>query len=151
MNNQTLSREPKKEFFRKKGFLILIIFIIIFIFSLGIWFFSKVSPFALKKEVSPREKEKEERAKEIATYQAVGFISRPIATPDTDNDGLYDREEARFGTNPNLADTDGDGLNDFEEINLGTNPLKADTDGDGFKDGEEVKQGFNPLGPGKLK
>jgi len=47
---------------------------------------------------------------------------------DSDNDGLPDADEARYGTNPN-------------------NP---DTDGDGFQDGQEIKDGFNPLGPGKM-
>ena len=58
-----------------------------------------------------------------------------IATPegefkaaDTDDDNLYDEEEAQYGTDPN-------------------NP---DSDGDGYLDGEEVKNGYNPLGEGKL-
>lgn len=48
-------------------------------------------------------------------------------------------------------DSDSDGLTDKEEAIYGTDPKKADTDGDGYSDGDEVKNGFNPLGEGKLK
>lgn len=70
---------------------------------------------------------------------------------DSDGDGLTDREEALYGTNPLLVDTDGDGLSDYEEIKIyGTDPLNPDTDGDGYTDGEEVNNGYNPLGEGML-
>jgi outer membrane protein OmpA-like peptidoglycan-associated protein len=60
-------------------------------------------------------------------------------TADADGDGLTDDEEARLGTDPNIADTDGDGLKDGEELNIyKTDPLRADTDGDGLNDGAEV-------------
>lgn len=42
-------------------------------------------------------------------------------------------------------DSDHDGLPDREEIVYGTDPLKADSDGDGYVDGEEVITGHNPL------
>ncbi len=35
--------------------------------------------------------------------------------PDSDGDGLTDRQEARFGTDPAVPDTDGDGLLDGED------------------------------------
>jgi hypothetical protein len=69
---------------------------------------------------------------------------------DTDNDGLTDEDEIKFGTNPELADTDGDGLSDQEEVKYKTNPLDNDSDGDGYLDGDEVKNGYNPVGEGKL-
>lgn len=47
-------------------------------------------------------------------------------------------------------DSDNDGLTDVDEAKYGTDPYNRDSDGDGFTDGEEVKNGFNPLGPGKL-
>ena len=47
---------------------------------------------------------------------------------DTDNDGLFDDEEAQYGTDIN-------------------NP---DSDGDGYLDGDEVKNGYNPMGEGML-
>jgi len=72
-------------------------------------------------------------------------------TLDSDKDGLTDVREAQLGTDPHNPDTDGDGLFDKEEVDVyHTNPLNPDTDGDGFKDGDEVKNGYNPNGPGKL-
>jgi len=41
---------------------------------------------------------------------------------DSDNDGLYDEEEAALGTNPNLADSDSDGYPDKTELDGGYNP-----------------------------
>jgi hypothetical protein len=43
--------------------------------------------------------------------------------PDSDNDGLPDRLEARNGTDPTDADTDGDGVTDLIEVAAGTDPL----------------------------
>ncbi|MFA5126700.1 MAG: hypothetical protein WC465_01695 [Patescibacteria group bacterium] len=72
--------------------------------------------------------------------------------PDTDNDSLSDRDEAKvYKTNPLIGDTDGDGLSDSEEVEIWqTDPLIGDTDGDSYPDGTEVKNGFSPLGAGKL-
>lgn len=42
---------------------------------------------------------------------------------DTDRDGVCDRSEADFGTDPNLADTDNDGLTDLFELRAGDDPL----------------------------
>jgi outer membrane protein OmpA-like peptidoglycan-associated protein/outer membrane protein W len=65
---------------------------------------------------------------------------------DNDNDGLSNREEKIYHTNPNNADTDGDGLSDGEEVNrYKTDPRKVDSDGDGLTDGDEVRiYGTNP-------
>ena len=73
--------------------------------------------------------------------------------PDSDNDGLFDKEEVRlYKTNPNSSDHDGDGLSDYEEINeWGTDPLDPDSDNDGYKDGQEVFGGYNPLGTGRIE
>ena len=46
------------------------------------------------------------------------------------------------------ADPDHDGLTNREEAIWNTDPFNPDTDGDGFKDGEEVASGHNPLVPG---
>lgn len=70
---------------------------------------------------------------------------------DRDKDGLTDVEEATYGTSPTNPDSDNDGLFDREEIQVyHTNPLDPDTDADTYVDGEEVKNGYNPNGPGKL-
>jgi len=66
-----------------------------------------------------------------------------IDDPDGDrlasNDARVPQDEARFGSNANLADTDTDGLNDRLEYAAGrfasSNPTLADTDGDGQNDG----------------
>lgn len=54
-------------------------------------------------------------------------------------DARVPMDEARFGSNANLADTDGDGLNDRAEYAAGrfasSNPVVADSDGDGQNDG----------------
>lgn len=57
--------------------------------------------------------------------------------PDSDSDGLNDKEELdTFGSDPLQPDTDGDGLNDGTEKQLGTDPNNADTDADGVADGD---------------
>ncbi len=70
--------------------------------------------------------------------------------PDTDGDGLGDREEhAIFGTDPRTADSDGDGLRDDDELaDWQTDPTQADSDGDGLGDGEELNTvGSDPRNP----
>ncbi|MDD5040037.1 MAG: Calx-beta domain-containing protein [Patescibacteria group bacterium] len=52
------------------------------------------------------------------------FLSKEAeANKDSDNDGLSDTEETRYGTNKYLRDTDGDGYTDKEEIDAGYDPL----------------------------
>ncbi len=46
---------------------------------------------------------------------------------DSDNDGLNNNDEYRFGTHPNSADTDRDGRVDGDEVRNGLNPLLAST------------------------
>ncbi len=46
------------------------------------------------------------------------------------------------------VDPDHDGLTNREESYWNTDPFNPDTDGDGFKDGEEVASGHDPLIPG---
>lgn len=75
------------------------------------------------------------------------YILENVAPNDQDGDGLTDREEAQYGTDPYDADTDGDGLYDDEEIyDYGTDPLILDTDDDDLWDAEEVFDYFtDPL------
>ncbi|KKR18566.1 MAG: Amidase [Parcubacteria group bacterium GW2011_GWE2_39_37] len=57
---------------------------------------------------------------------------------DTDGDGISDKVD---------SDQDNDGLYNWEEKKLGTNPLKYDTDGDGYNDKEDAF----PLDPKRWK
>jgi len=67
--------------------------------------------------------------------------------PDTDHDGLRDREEAGIGglgLDPTNPDTDGDGLSDGSEVRSSrTDPLDKDSDDDLLWDSEET----GPLSP----
>jgi len=60
--------------------------------------------------------------------------------PDTDDDGLTDREELMiYSSNPFIIDVDNDGVMDGLELKVfGTNLKNADSDGDGLTDGEEL-------------
>ena|SRR3989344_1698394 len=71
---------------------------------------------------------------------------------DTDNDRLFDQDEAEvYQTNPLINDTDNDDLADYDEvITWFTDPAVVDTDGDSYSDGTEVASGYNPLGPGTI-
>lgn len=51
-------------------------------------------------------------------------------TVDSDGDGVPDKFENIYKTNPQDIDTDGDGVYDADEIMLGTNPLLADSEED---------------------
>lgn len=63
-----------------------------------------------------------------------------IKLDDTDMDGLTNAEEKTYGTDPNKPDTDGDGLLDRDEVKVyKTNPLKYDTYGLGHSDGWGVR------------
>ena len=46
-----------------------------------------------------------------------------------------------------FSDSDQDGLSDKEETSYGTDPNNPDTDGDSYSDGTEVKSGYDPLKP----
>ena len=65
---------------------------------------------------------------------------------DLDLDGLTNKQEKEYGTNPELYDTDMDGLDDNYELFISkTDPLKEDTDGDGLNDYDEIELGLDPL------
>ena len=60
---------------------------------------------------------------------------------DTDGDGLQDRQEPAYGTDPTNPDCDGDGLLDGPEVlEARTDPYNPDSDGDGLLDGQELQK-----------
>ncbi len=84
----------------------------------------------------------------------LGSLSTDIAEAqrdDQDLDGLTDSEEKTYRTDQNSSDSDNDGLFDRDEVAVyKTDPLKTDSDADGRSDGFEVKHDTNPTGPGPL-
>lgn len=63
--------------------------------------------------------------------------SEPFAS-DSDEDGVSDKDEKVYLTDPRNADTDGDDLTDDQELNhIYSDPLAQDSDGDTFADGLE--------------
>jgi hypothetical protein len=97
----------------------------------------------------------------ISDYDETTIYHTDPHKADTDGDGFGDKEELTNGfspwekTNKKLEETDfdKDGLSDRMELNFHTDPTVADTDGDGFRDGDEIKAGFSPASstPVKLK
>ncbi len=63
----------------------------------------------------------------IAQEQRTSTLARSI---DRDQDGLSDKEEALYGTNPDNRDTDGDGYSDGVEVASGYDPLVPSSQGD---------------------
>lgn len=49
-----------------------------------------------------------------------------------------------------FQDTDNDGLSDDDEARYGCDINNPDSDGDGYLDGDEVENGYDPMGEGKL-
>ncbi|MEZ9652845.1 LamG-like jellyroll fold domain-containing protein, partial [Vibrio lentus] len=70
--------------------------------------------------------------------------------PDSDGDGLTDRQEMSLCTDPYIADSDGDGLSDGVETGATTgkviaDPCSVDGDHDGMSDRWEYNSGSDPL------
>jgi hypothetical protein len=72
-----------------------------------------------------------------------------LVAVDTDGDRLPDSWEAANGLDPAspadaALDSDNDGLRNWEEFKYGSNPNSADSDGDGYTDAAEVSGGGDP-------
>ncbi len=67
-------------------------------------------------------------------------VSNRCEAIDTDEDGLTDIEEKRYGTDIDRKDTDNDGLSDYDEVKIkNTNPLNPNTDNDRYLDGSDLE------------
>lgn len=69
--------------------------------------------------------------KKIPSYISAGVISSDLsfkANNDPDHDGLNNREESYWNTDPNNPDSDGDKFLDGEEVASGHHPLKPGPD-----------------------
>lgn len=77
----------------------------------------------------------------VATFLALAIAScgRGVG-PDSDGDGLSDRQEARFGTDPRDPDSDDDGIPDgSDDEPLGQGPTLTLTRGPVHPDGETIR------------
>jgi len=82
----------------------------------------------------------------LSSAQIAAFLE---GEADSDGDGLTNRQEYEYGTDPNAddryLDSDGDGLSNYDEIMIyHTDPFNPDSDGDGVNDGDEVRNGTDP-------
>ncbi|MBI4653047.1 hypothetical protein HY750_02235 [Candidatus Kuenenbacteria bacterium] len=106
--------------------------------------------YTIMPKIKAIKEERELQEKNIDTQLQTKIIEQS-ANIDSDKDGLSDKEEIQFNTNPLKVDTDNDGLSDRDEIKTWkTDPLNPDTDGDGINDGDEIKRKLNPNGEGTL-
>ncbi|MBU0668028.1 thrombospondin type 3 repeat-containing protein, partial [Patescibacteria group bacterium] len=75
---------------------------------------------------------------------------------DENKNGVPDawEKENKISVQTGFQDTDGDGVSDKLEFQYGTNPNLRDSDGDGFTDAEEILEyhsdPLDPASPGKL-
>jgi RHS repeat-associated protein len=68
-----------------------------------------------------------------------------VYSPDDDQDGTPNSQEAEAGTLPASPDADGDGLSNLAEwFQHGTDSTNPDSDGDGVLDGVEIADGTDP-------
>ena len=89
---------------------------------------------------------------DIATDRSTDDVATVSKEADQDRDGLPDIFEYEHGLDPARPDSDLDGLFDREEVEVyKTNPLATDSDQDGIPDGQEVRTNQNPKGPGALR
>ncbi len=102
--------------------------------------------------------------KYLVAYNFNARAGQELVYADSDGDGLWDEEEAVYGTDPTRKDTDGDGFSDFFEIKVSSpghtlDPLDPsdsicdpgavgiDSDNDGLTDCEELVKGTNRFIP----
>ncbi|MBC7073847.1 hypothetical protein H5T58_00420, partial [Candidatus Parcubacteria bacterium] len=94
------------------------------------------------KEIPPEEKEKIEPVVSLLKERINNIL----------NEGeiiIREKAKEKAKIDPKaLLDSDEDGLYDWDEIRLGTDPFNPDSDRDGYLDGSEIKLKYDPLKPG---
>lgn len=84
----------------------------------------------------------------LCTGSMESLAAKQLVGPDSDKDGIPDRQERVIGTSPSKYDTDGDGYSDGEELALHTSP----TDSLSTPSGTGLSVGMSARGErGKLK
>ena len=73
----------------------------------------------------------------LTDYQEVFYFGYDPISPDTDDDGIMDKDE----------DEDGDGISNDDENALGSDPLSYDSDLDGLDDATELEYGTSLILP----
>ena len=87
--------------------------------------------------------------------QQFANLGTATAISDTDDDGLLDKDEFLYGTDPKNRDSDGDGVEDGLEVQVGMNPSLAgdyniDSDGDTYSNLREQISGTDPYNPASI-
>lgn len=82
-------------------------------------------------------------------------VAHIVVLSDGDHDGMPDDWEQRYpgllsAVADGTQDQDQDGLTNRDEFLFGTNPISPDTDGDGTMDGVEIRLGSDPRSPGSI-
>ena len=88
------------------------------------------------------------------TEVANGYRPDGAGIMDTNKNDIPDKwEKDYFGAliADIMDDTDHDGLTQRDEYLFGTDPANPDTDGDGYDDGTEVAHGYDPDAPGEAR
>src|SRR3989344_5287210 len=126
----------------KRGYLILVIIVLLFITSCA--HYQAADTFDAAEEKVKRDVVVVESEPAVIKKEILKEIKEEVVEIDSDHDGLFDSQELILGLDPTKSDTDGDGLLDGCERTSKTDPLDntvfpIDEDNDGLDDLWEIK------------
>jgi hypothetical protein len=156
---QSSDLPPEPVFEKKKfpwWIIIIIVVVLVLIVSGVLAYFQMkdVAPLNDQPIISDQSTDPSEQSEGLSINEDVDDVIVKIeeaSSEDLDFDGLTNEEEKQYRTNPRKADSDNDGLFDRDEVMFyKTDPNDYDSDNDGYSDGQEVQSGYNPKGDGKL-